>query len=46
MLIGSVAFGLCSAGGFCAGSQIVVDHQVSDLPDYPLLPNIYSIPAH
>jgi hypothetical protein len=29
MLIGSVAFGLCSAGGFCAGSQIVVDHQVS-----------------
>lgn len=31
MLIGSVAYGLCSAGGFCAGSQIVVDHQVGDL---------------
>jgi len=27
MLIGSVANGLASAGGFCAGSQIVVDHQ-------------------
>lgn len=29
MLIGSMASGLCSAGGFCAGSQIVIDHQVS-----------------
>lgn len=28
MLIGSVAIGLCSSGGFCAGSQTVVDHQV------------------
>ncbi|KAG6902291.1 hypothetical protein C0995_001901 [Termitomyces sp. Mi166 len=27
MLVGSVAIGLCSAGGFCAGSQAVVDHQ-------------------
>jgi len=28
MLIGSVANGLYSCGGFCAGSQIVVKHQV------------------
>ena len=28
MLIGSVAIGLCSSGGFCAGSRSVVDHQV------------------
>jgi len=27
MLLGSIANGLASAGGFCAGSQIVVDHQ-------------------
>ena len=27
MLIGSVANGLNSSGGFCAGSRIVVDHQ-------------------
>ena len=27
MLIGSVANGLCSAGGFCAGSDVVVNHQ-------------------
>ncbi len=27
MLVGSVANGLNSGGGFCAGSQIVVDHQ-------------------
>ncbi|KAG6837531.1 hypothetical protein H0H93_007712 [Arthromyces matolae] len=27
MIIGSVAIGLCSSGGFCAGSQTVVDHQ-------------------
>ncbi|KAG6900904.1 hypothetical protein C0993_004341 [Termitomyces sp. T159_Od127] len=27
ILVGSVAIGLCSAGGFCAGSQAVVDHQ-------------------
>ncbi|KIJ64715.1 hypothetical protein HYDPIDRAFT_111301 [Hydnomerulius pinastri MD-312] len=27
MLVGSVANGLCSAGGFCAGSTIVTEHQ-------------------
>jgi serine palmitoyltransferase len=27
MLFGSVANGLNSSGGFCAGSQIVIDHQ-------------------
>ncbi|KAB5587923.1 Serine C-palmitoyltransferase [Ceratobasidium theobromae] len=27
MLVGSIANGLCSAGGFCAGSRVVVDHQ-------------------
>ncbi|KAG6380375.1 serine palmitoyltransferase [Boletus reticuloceps] len=27
MLVGSVANGLCSAGGFCAGSSIVTEHQ-------------------
>jgi serine palmitoyltransferase len=27
MLLGSVANGLNSAGGFCAGSRVVVDHQ-------------------
>ena len=31
MLIGSVATSLCSAGGFCAGSSIVVKHQVNTL---------------
>ena len=28
MLVGSIANGLASAGGFCAGSHIVVNHQV------------------
>ena len=27
MLVGSVANGLNSSGGFCAGSRVVVDHQ-------------------
>lgn len=27
MLVGSMANSLCSAGGFCAGSHVVVDHQ-------------------
>ncbi|KAG9310150.1 serine palmitoyltransferase [Chiua virens] len=27
MLVGSVANGLCSSGGFCAGSSIVTEHQ-------------------
>lgn len=31
MLIGSMATGLCATGGFCAGSSVVVDHQVSKL---------------
>ena len=31
MLIGSIANGLCSSGGFCAGSRTVVEHQVSHL---------------
>ncbi|TFK32397.1 serine palmitoyltransferase [Crucibulum laeve] len=34
MLLGSVAIGLCSAGGFCAGSQIVVDHQRINGPSF------------
>lgn len=28
MLVGSMAIGLCAGGGFCAGSQNVIDHQV------------------
>ncbi|KAI9567630.1 pyridoxal phosphate-dependent transferase [Boletus coccyginus] len=27
MLVGSVANGLCSSGGFCAGSSIITEHQ-------------------
>ncbi|KAK0484472.1 serine palmitoyltransferase [Armillaria novae-zelandiae] len=27
MLVGSVAIGLCAAGGFCAGTQFVTEHQ-------------------
>lgn len=27
MIVGSVANSLCSAGGFCAGSKVIVDHQ-------------------
>ena len=27
MIVGSVAIGLCSSGGFCAGSKIAIDHQ-------------------
>ncbi|KAF9225009.1 PLP-dependent transferase [Gyrodon lividus] len=27
MLVGSIANGLCSSGGFCAGSSIVTEHQ-------------------
>ncbi|KAF8153294.1 serine palmitoyltransferase [Crassisporium funariophilum] len=34
MLLGSVAIGLCSAGGFCAGSQFVVDHQRINGPSF------------
>lgn len=32
MLIGSAATSLCSAGGFCAGSAVVIKHQVNILP--------------
>ncbi|GLB39604.1 putative aminotransferase class I and II [Lyophyllum shimeji] len=34
MLVGSVAIGLCSSGGFCAGSQTVVDHQRINGPSF------------
>ncbi|EGO01287.1 hypothetical protein SERLA73DRAFT_179434 [Serpula lacrymans var. lacrymans S7.3] len=34
MLIGSVANGLCSGGGFCAGSMNVVDHQRINAPSF------------
>jgi len=34
MLLGSVAIGLCSSGGFCAGSQFVVDHQRINGPSF------------
>ena len=36
MLVGSLAHSLCCAGGFCAGSHIVVNHQVK-LVQYPVL---------
>ena len=31
MLLGSIANGLCSSGGFCAGSRNVIDHQVCNV---------------
>ncbi|KAF9052215.1 serine palmitoyltransferase [Hymenopellis radicata] len=34
MLIGSVAIGLCAAGGFCAGTQFVVEHQRINGPGF------------
>ncbi|RXW22768.1 hypothetical protein EST38_g3074 [Candolleomyces aberdarensis] len=34
MLIGSCAIGLCAGGGFCAGSNIVVDHQRINGPSF------------
>ncbi|KAJ7229180.1 serine palmitoyltransferase [Mycena pura] len=34
MLVGSMAIGLCAAGGFCAGSQTVVDHQQINGPSF------------
>ncbi|KAJ6583183.1 serine palmitoyltransferase [Mycena sp. CBHHK59/15] len=34
MLVGSMAIGLCSGGGFCAGSQNVVDHQQINGPSF------------
>ena len=41
MLVGSMANGLCATGGFCAGSSVVVDHQVRLLFAYGL-PIIYA----
>ncbi|TFK28263.1 serine C-palmitoyltransferase [Coprinopsis marcescibilis] len=34
MILGSCAVGLASAGGFCAGSQVVVDHQRINGPSF------------
>lgn len=34
MILGSCAIGLCAGGGFCAGSQIVVDHQRINGPSF------------
>ncbi|KAJ7761588.1 serine palmitoyltransferase [Mycena maculata] len=34
MLIGSMANGLCAGGGFCAGSQNVIDHQQINGPSF------------
>ncbi|KAJ6465123.1 serine palmitoyltransferase [Mycena vitilis] len=34
MLIGSMAIGLCAGGGFCAGSQNVIDHQQINGPSF------------
>ena len=48
MLIGSVAIGLASCGGFCAGSEDVVNHQVSRLSLVFAvdIPNTYLLLAH
>lgn len=45
MLVGSVAVGLCSAGGFCAGSRNVVEHQVCMHYIFPNLCSPFSL-AH
>ncbi len=29
MIVGSAAIGLGAGGGFCAGTQAVIDHQVN-----------------
>ncbi|KAJ7711272.1 serine palmitoyltransferase [Mycena metata] len=34
MLVGSMAIGLCAGGGFCAGSQNVIDHQQINGPSF------------
>ncbi|TFK68170.1 serine palmitoyltransferase [Pluteus cervinus] len=34
MIIGSTAIGLCSSGGFCAGSHIVIEHQRINGPSF------------
>lgn len=47
MLVGSVANGLCSAGGFCAGSSIVTEHQVGYVSDEASIPLItFHLTAH
>ncbi|RDB17195.1 Serine palmitoyltransferase 1 [Hypsizygus marmoreus] len=48
MLVGSVAIGLCSSGGFCAGSQTVVDHQRINGPSFVFsasMPPLLSVSA-
>jgi len=34
MLLGSIAIGLCSSGGFCAGSRNVIEHQRINGPSF------------
>ncbi|KAF8211724.1 serine palmitoyltransferase [Mycena galopus ATCC 62051] len=34
MLVGSMAIGLCAGGGFCAGSQNIIDHQQINGPSF------------
>jgi len=34
MLLGSISIGLCSSGGFCAGSRNVIDHQRINGPSF------------
>ncbi|KAF8816700.1 serine palmitoyltransferase [Phlegmacium glaucopus] len=34
MLLGSIAIGLCSSGGFCAGSRNIIDHQRINGPSF------------
>lgn len=34
MLVGSVSIGLCAAGGFCAGTQFVAEHQRINGPGF------------
>ena len=46
MLIGSVATSLCAAGGFCAGSSVVVKHQVSSPLIPESLPFAHPLPAY
>ncbi|KAG5641098.1 hypothetical protein DXG03_006035 [Asterophora parasitica] len=48
MLVGSVAIGLSSSGGFCAGSQTVVDHQRINGPSFVFsasMPALLSVSA-
>jgi len=48
MLVGSVANSLCSSGGFCAGSEIVVKHQRINAPGFVFsasMPAVMSVSA-